>query len=137
MAPNCRNSEEIPVFQMSSRPILQPEIEQKKDIKLKPRINVNLITCSPMKGSRLAIQPFDLQDSTFLGLLTRSAVFSYVSINQNGCLPANPATIESRDKITGIYYPTFISLFALVNTAMALQVDNIRLRFTHKFLSNK
>ena len=30
MAPNCRNSEEIPVFQMSSRPILQPEIRQKR-----------------------------------------------------------------------------------------------------------
>ena len=74
-----------------------------------------------MKGSRLAIQPFDLQDSTFLGLLTRSAVFSYVSFNQSGCLPANLATIESRDKITGIYYPTFGSLFALVNTAIALK----------------
>ena len=77
-----------------------------------------------MKGSRLAIQPFDLQDSTFLGLLTRSAVFSeYVSLNQNGCLPANLATIESRDKITGIYYPTFGSLFALVNTAIALKLE--------------
>ena len=74
-----------------------------------------------MKGSRLAIQPFDLQDSTFLGLVTRSAVFSYVSFNQSGCLPANLATIESRNKITGIYYPTFGSLFALVNTAIALK----------------
>ena len=76
-----------------------------------------------MKGSRLAIQPFDLQDSTFLGLVTRSAVFSYVSLNQNGCLPANLATIESRDKITGIYYPTFGSLFALVNSAIALKLE--------------
>ena len=76
-----------------------------------------------MKGSRLAIQPFDLQDSTFLGLLTRSAVFSYVSFNQSGCLPANLATIESRDKITGIYYPTFGSLFALVNSAIALKLE--------------
>ena len=45
--------------------------------------------------------------------------FFCVSFNQNGCLPANQATIESTDKISGIYYPTFVSLFALVNAEIA------------------